>query len=179
MLISKFISGRIPTDQSRLSRLSEKPILQEVTYKSTIGNSALETGTLNLECCSLKCNELIVVLQCVTPYKMDFLKGHMIGQLVVIKVNMSHAYLKIQTWCELLNTPSDNLWLLSAIVVALTSPYQIVTRFLKTWKILKNFKFYFLASRRKRTIGRKRNWFSRFNREFGSNRYYSWICSQS
>ena len=94
MLISKFISGRIPTDQSRLSRLSEKPILQEVTYKSTIGNSALETGTLNLECCSLKCNELIVVLQCVTPYKMDFLKGHMIGQLVVIKVNMSHAYLK-------------------------------------------------------------------------------------
>ena len=96
MLISKFISGQISTDQSR--GLSENPILRDITYKSAIWNSTQQTGTLNLECCSLKCIELIVALQCVTPYKMDFLKGHMIGQFEVIKVNMSHAYFKkIQT----------------------------------------------------------------------------------
>ena len=92
MLISKFISAQIPTDQSR--GLSEKPILRDVTYKSTISNSTFETGTLEMECCSQKCIKLIVAPQCVISYKTDFLKGHMIGQFVVIKVNMSHAYLK-------------------------------------------------------------------------------------
>ena len=92
MLISKFISGQIPTDQSR--GLSEMPSLQESHINVQYGTRHLRMEHLTKECCSLKCIEFIVALQCVTPYKMDFLKGHMIGQFVVIKVNMSHAYLK-------------------------------------------------------------------------------------